>query len=1800
MSLTVEESNFLRFYFLNLKIASKAIRVYFDSVHPPAGLATELANSKANLTGLKFMTQLQLQILYPSTASNVISDNFDTTLIVCLIRNMIPRESAPVTGWDNLPHPGDSSKGADIARVKWYRNKLVHSKDGILAPSDVIQYWGDLEGAIGRLGGSNLLIEAQSTKHIVLDKSLTDMLTKIRINEHYIEENKIMMDKLQVAFNTLKTNKEHQEDRIQQLNDSLQKGGVQTQKHAAELSAHKESIHKYSDEIAECKKEIEKIYSTIKGKHNEVTDKQNQVFNLTHLLVRLECRYNKTLNEIDGHLIKHGAQMEKHDEQLAKHDEQIATSAKDIEDMKKKQHDTSNIPEDTKALIGADLREDTFVVTGVVSDGLLLLKKNGVLLITGHAGTGKSRTGRHVLHIFCTDDTLYKCIKLNTLNEWEDMVSREDKIVVLLDDIFGETNCIYNRENDTPILDKIHAYICKGNIKVIITIRNTVKRQCQELFDDHRLFKFDIIDLSSDKYKLNSNEKETILTKYMKTVRKSEYIKSKGFVGCNGDLILKSAEVRIIIHENPVKGFPLVIYQFVHNDKYFYLGSKFFDSPTESILEEVRTIRCKGEDHKKFMIQYAVMVYTAINENCINPDDTSCVLEITQIIDAIYGETIKLKKFHIADAVMDLKGSYLINIPNQRSYELHHPTVQESIIISFAQVDEENMNKIIPLISWSFFLKIVKPESYTEKDGEVVLRIPTNSYKLLADRLAEFYMAESTYSFVSDLSNTEIFQQKYRLLLPCLLEALEKEDTKDIHTENMIRCGETYRLDSYFENTKRKECFLAHLLNIVAKSGTLDKYDFILKTFNQMIKSSNNHNTKVNMKFAIITSLYTICSIKDEHDVKSVKATLDIVEENKIPVLLDQGIILTSIPTITSMSYIKDASKTCVFLTLCIWKAYEIFNIPVLEFLISKYNKAPFYSNLFLKMVYGDTWINEEVKYQRLFREMPSLSCDPLKWMMERFDDQDFNDVDFILDVACKYLMFDTVEYLVSRFKTTDAFSCVLSFWQNNMNNLDCSHLCRELYNQELLNFLFTTVDFTSTELIPVVTLFLQNFRVPDHMYDAFVPVCVNNTNILNLACRNGQFYFVHQLIENCNFQCQVDIQSFIISACMTKDRQWVGNLLWHDYRSIIELEKLRIVKYIVGKFGFDQLDLKAACQQACDSELFKIVEWFVQNIETTMLDVYSIMDAALKHAKPDILECILNKIEISSLDKRKALKSVTKHYNGKCSTVILKVVTTMTNNTTKKEELEMQQIVNIAYERKCFGLLMCICNACNLYSSLDGNTLLMLACGNGKGRPPTFDFDYYDNDDEDYGDDYFDELSSKLYPEYGNIGMVTWIFKHFKIDNLDIKSGVLRLISQGWYHWQHMHRRVSLCNLVVSLLEKYSNVISTEEIKVLMNKALEHNYYVLVNWILENKSNCLFDKQKILNKACAHVEIKTVKLLSKYFFALDMNQAMVNACAFSNGYYVNHHEFKGFKDVETWLSLLWDEIDHDSIDIGRLVSTVCKEKTFNTNVMTWILLNLPQEQIPINEVLKLCCQQRRIYHVEYIFHKFDNKQLDIRQAFFHACREVSSTSSMSETFEYNNIILVDFLFQKLLDHEDNAIHLSFVLNEIPETNKHFLILYFLDEGFCNNINFKHLMNEACYHGHVNLVQWILVNKECRELNILDAMFNAFDGIKHAGRTKKSNPFKTKCVVCLALIWHYTQDTDILEILTVEEIRSAFMSISDTDSFEDYDADFFEDSYLDSFDDYLESDNILDPLSIWLQYMKTINQRKIYQLDSVM
>ncbi|CAC5388011.1 unnamed protein product [Mytilus coruscus] len=1676
------------------------------------------------------------------TASNVTSDDFDTTLIVCLLRNMTPREIAPVKGWDLLPDPADISKSADLARIKWYRNKLAHDGDGKLSPTDFRLYWRDLECAIGRLAGPSMLNEAQSAQHIVLDRSLRDILNSLRNCEKEVdnfqmlqEEHTSMINNLQSVIDNQSIITEEQEKKIQRLNYSLQKVETDSKKLYIKLSDCKRIIKKSSEEVEVFKKEIEKTELIYKGIQEKVIHEKKRVDDLIRELV-LEndikfkeideqlIKHDEALTKHDERLTKHDERLTKHDERLTKndeqfttfdeglttHDEQIATCMKEIGDIKKNQYDThdsqgetssTNQLYDTKVLIEEDIREDTFVTTEAVTESLSLLRMNGVLLITGCAGTGKSRIGRHVLRMYCTSDTSYTCIKLNTLDEWEDMVSKQDNVVVLLDDIFGETNCIYNREKDTQILDKIHAYICKGNIKVIITIRDTVKRQCREVFDKHRLFKFDFIDLSSDRYGLNREEKRNILKKYMKTVRQLDYTDDGEFVDCNGVTILNTIDVWKITEENPVKGFPLAIYQFVHNVKYFHLGSQFFDRPTESMLEEFNEIRRKGRDHRKFMMHYAVMVYTAINGNCINLQDRSIVTGVTKITDAIYGETIRLNKCHISDTVHELIGSYLITIPNQRSYRFHHPTLQESVILSFAQIDEENIKNIIPLLSWSFIEKMVKPETYIEKEGEVVLGIPTTSYKLLTERLVEIYMAElrkdiqNAYVFVSNISYTDLFKQDTFLLLTYLLEVLENEDKKDKNMEYINN-----EFDSFDVSIKCGNFFLANLLMSVAKTERqLEMYNIILQNVKDIIKTNNDYVTMDYFKAALMSSVYEICSTKD---VRCVKATLNLVKEIKMPILLDQSIDLIKIgltPDILEKIGYSFMGTNCIFLVFCIWKAYEAYNVSVLEYLLSLYNGTSFHLKLFLKLVYSENWI----------KGSPSLSYRPLKWIIERFKDRKLVDTDFIFRTASRYQLFDTVEYLVSRGITFNAISCL----QICLNESD------KVVHQDFYKLLFSKIDITSPEMKSVIISILQKPCVPDYMCDTLLPVCIDNGELLDAACKEGHFYLSKLIMEKSH---NVSIQSALISACRGKRK---------IYRDRFELyhkdEKLEIVKYIVKNYEYTQFNLKPVCQQAYRSRNFKIIEWFVHNIDITLLDSFYILNSALVDEKSKILEYITNKTELAILDNNRVLKSLTKHYHVGCSDKILQLVSIIWDRTKDKETIKIQEIVDMAYDNNCIELLMWIYENCYSYISIDANKFVMLACKKGRIDEAKWVLQNFGKKslDIDEGELFLltcDGMSDFIY-QTETISMINWVLNNFQIKPDYLKAEVFKLLS-GEMDIYPFEKYEDFFYLIVSLLKGCFNSLESEDMEEIMNKSLEGGFYDLVIWNLENMSSYSFNEQKILNTVCKNADIETIMVLNKSSSSLDMNQAMIRLMIHAKTGIEDYHRVE-------YLDQLWTKIDHQSLDMRKIVSTVCSKGPI-ANILKWILLNLPYDQKSINTILISCTQKRNLSLVKYICSAVDNEHLDILAAFRKACLRPRGSCKLYHPDLWiggfqKTLGVVDFLFKKV---QCILSDLSLVLEELLEKIKSYdVILYFLVKGYCRNIDMKNLMNEACRHGHVKLVQWILENVEHKELNIESACLEA--------SKCSNNELRYQCV---AFLGHYLQDKNNFDMDNV------LKSITDT------------------------------------------------------
>ena len=72
------------------------------------------------------------------------SVDFDITLMICILRNF-NFVQAPGSGWDNLPPKGDNTFEANLARVKFYRNKLAHLPNSEITDNCFKKIWTTLK-----------------------------------------------------------------------------------------------------------------------------------------------------------------------------------------------------------------------------------------------------------------------------------------------------------------------------------------------------------------------------------------------------------------------------------------------------------------------------------------------------------------------------------------------------------------------------------------------------------------------------------------------------------------------------------------------------------------------------------------------------------------------------------------------------------------------------------------------------------------------------------------------------------------------------------------------------------------------------------------------------------------------------------------------------------------------------------------------------------------------------------------------------------------------------------------------------------------------------------------------------------------------------------------------------------------------------------------------------------------------------------------------------------------------------------------------------------------------------------------------------------------------------------------------------------------------------------------------------------------------------------------------------------------------------------------------------------------------
>ena len=158
---TDEKANFQRLTRLLMRGGLSLLKEVFDSIHPSHNLPAVLSNPaiKAQLQTLKrnrVLTHPEWNCLYNPSGPGMYgkSTDFDISLLCKLLR-AICSLTPPITGWDNLPSSTDHSLGADVVRIRIYRNTIyAHNHSMEMTNAEFEKLWMEISEALLRIASS--------------------------------------------------------------------------------------------------------------------------------------------------------------------------------------------------------------------------------------------------------------------------------------------------------------------------------------------------------------------------------------------------------------------------------------------------------------------------------------------------------------------------------------------------------------------------------------------------------------------------------------------------------------------------------------------------------------------------------------------------------------------------------------------------------------------------------------------------------------------------------------------------------------------------------------------------------------------------------------------------------------------------------------------------------------------------------------------------------------------------------------------------------------------------------------------------------------------------------------------------------------------------------------------------------------------------------------------------------------------------------------------------------------------------------------------------------------------------------------------------------------------------------------------------------------------------------------------------------------------------------------------------------------------------------------------------------------
>ncbi|XP_071160654.1 uncharacterized protein [Mytilus edulis] len=370
----------------------------------------------------------------------------------------------------------------------------------------------------------------------------------------------------------------------------------------------------------------------------------------------------------------------------------------------------ANIVSKTEEEEDKHMKDDTYFKTSTINIALEILRSFHTLIIVGLEGSGKSSLCLEIAKH-------YKDMKFTAL-----MISSSD--------IKNIIHYIRPNKTDLYILDinlkpgqkdllKICKDYCKSaKLKFIITTSLNYGNEEVYLdkFEDKQHVRLD---------PLCREDKVGILGNYM-TKFKIKSCENSYESNYEDPVVIKNPEMPVNIYrrildniidtENTFTGFPSACQKFFCNRSLLHLEHRYFNTPPDSVISQINTLRSNTEVFEK--IKYVILVYIMMKERTTLTDlknDDERLKSICHNIDISYSD---LKFFLLKDAAKDLERTYLKCASNV--FEFNHETMSKAVWMSYTDIDKEYCLLNCP---WSYIEDYIRPLKWQVQDYDVCIQV---------------------------------------------------------------------------------------------------------------------------------------------------------------------------------------------------------------------------------------------------------------------------------------------------------------------------------------------------------------------------------------------------------------------------------------------------------------------------------------------------------------------------------------------------------------------------------------------------------------------------------------------------------------------------------------------------------------------------------------------------------------------------------------------------------------------------------------------------------------------------------------------------------------------------------------------------------------------------------------------------------------------------------------------------------------------------------------------------------------------